>query len=46
MEDNGAGREELLVARDDERSSKVCRRIQLVPEIQKLSRGSSRQINA
>ena len=37
MENNGVGREELLVARDDEGGGEVRGRVRPVPEAQKLS---------
>jgi len=46
VENNRVGREELLVAGNDEGGGKVCGGMQPVPKAQELSRSSGRQINA
>jgi len=46
VENNGVGREELLVAGDDEGSSEVCGGVRSVPKAQEPSRGSGRQAYA
>jgi len=46
VEDNEAGHQELLVARNNERYGKVCGRIQHLSEEQELSGGTSWQANA
>jgi len=46
MENDRIGREELLVAGDDEGGGEVCRRVRPVPKAQKLSKSSGRQTNA
>ena len=46
VEDNGVGREELLVAGDNERSGEVHGRMRPVPKTQELNRGTGGQTNA
>ena len=44
MKDNKVGDKELLVARNNKRYRKICRRVQYVPENEEQDRGVSREV--